>query len=98
MKLTRATFESLTKSLVDKTVEPCKSAMKDANVATKDINEVILVGGMTRMPKVIETVRGLFSREPSKAVNPDEAVAIGAAIQVTKFGVKSTWEFHNLKH
>ncbi|CAG8537995.1 10833_t:CDS:10 [Paraglomus occultum] len=81
MKLTRATFESLTKSFIDKTIEPCKSAMKDANVATKDINEVILVGGMTRMPKVIETVRGLFNKEPSKAVNPDEAVAIGAAIQ-----------------
>ena len=82
MKLTRSTFESLTKDLVGKTVEPCKLALKDANIETKGINEVILVGGMTRMPKVIESVKGLFGREPSKSVNPDEAVAIGAAIQV----------------
>ncbi|CAG8665467.1 6003_t:CDS:10, partial [Funneliformis mosseae] len=81
MKLTRSTFEALTKGLVDKTVEPCKLALKDANVETKEISEVILVGGMTRMPKVIETVKALFGREPSKSVNPDEAVAIGAAIQ-----------------
>ncbi|CAG8491453.1 5510_t:CDS:2 [Ambispora leptoticha] len=81
MKLTRATFESLTKGLIDKTIRPCQLALKDANVNTSGINEVILVGGMTRMPKVIETVKEIFKREPSKSVNPDEAVAIGAAIQ-----------------
>lgn len=82
MKITRSTYEALTKGLIDKTVEPCKLALKDANVETKGISEVILVGGMTRTPKVIETVKALFGREPSKSVNPDEAVAVGAAIQV----------------
>ncbi|CAG8517803.1 12554_t:CDS:10 [Ambispora gerdemannii] len=81
MKITRATFESLTKGLIDKTIRPCQLALKDANVNTNEINEVILVGGMTRVPKVVETVQGIFKREPSKSVNPDEAVAIGAAIQ-----------------
>ncbi|GBC01872.1 hypothetical protein RclHR1_04360017 [Rhizophagus clarus] len=81
MKLTRSTYESLTKELIDKTIEPCKLALKDANIETKNINEVILVGGMTRTPKVVETVKALFGREPSKSVNPDEAVSIGAAIQ-----------------
>lgn len=81
MKLTRAKFESLTQSLIDKTVEPCKKALKDANCTPKDINEVILVGGMTRVPKVQQTVSNIFGKEPSKGVNPDEAVAIGAAIQ-----------------
>ncbi|TPX55796.1 hypothetical protein PhCBS80983_g05025 [Powellomyces hirtus] len=81
MKLTRSQFESLTKSLIDRTVDPCKKALKDAGVSPNDITEVLLVGGMSRMPKVQETVKSLFGREPSKAVNPDEAVAIGAAIQ-----------------
>ncbi|CAG8580721.1 19778_t:CDS:2 [Gigaspora rosea] len=81
MKLTRANFESLTKDLIEMTVTPCKQALKDAGVETKDIHEVILVGGMTRVPKVIEVVKSAFNREPTKSVNPDEAVAIGAAIQ-----------------
>ncbi|KNC98148.1 hsp77-like protein [Spizellomyces punctatus DAOM BR117] len=81
MKLTRAQFESLTKTLIDRTIEPCKKALKDAGVTPNDINEVLLVGGMSRMPKVQETVKSLFGRDPSKSVNPDEAVAVGAAIQ-----------------
>ncbi|KAJ3201157.1 70-kilodalton heat shock protein [Entophlyctis luteolus] len=80
-KLTRAQFESLTKPLMDRTVEPCKKAIKDAGVTTNEINEVILVGGMSRVPKVQEMVRSIFGKDPSKAVNPDEAVAIGAAVQ-----------------
>ncbi|KAJ3155360.1 70-kilodalton heat shock protein [Geranomyces michiganensis] len=80
-KLTRSQFESLTKSLIDRTIDPCKKALKDAGVTPNEITEVLLVGGMSRMPKVQETVKSLFGREPSKAVNPDEAVAIGAAIQ-----------------
>lgn len=81
MSLTRSKFESLVKPLVDRTIEPCKKALSDAGVKASEINDVILVGGMTRMPKVVETVKGLFGREPSKGVNPDEAVAIGASIQ-----------------
>lgn len=81
LNLSRSRFESLVKSLVDRTIEPCKKALSDAGVKPSDINDVILVGGMTRMPKVVETVKGLFGREPSKGVNPDEAVAIGASIQ-----------------
>ncbi|AAS53723.2 AFR352Cp [Eremothecium gossypii ATCC 10895] len=81
MKFTRAQFEQLTEPLVKKTIDPVKKAMKDAGLSTSDVAEVILVGGMSRMPKVVETVKQLFGREPSKAVNPDEAVAIGAAIQ-----------------
>ncbi|MGE3624185.1 MAG: molecular chaperone DnaK [Bdellovibrionales bacterium] len=81
IKLTRAKLEALVDDLVQKTVEPCKMALKDAGVKTSDINEVILVGGMTRMPKIIETVKQLFEREPHRGVNPDEVVAIGAAIQ-----------------
>jgi molecular chaperone DnaK len=80
-KLSRAQFETLVDGLIKKTVDPVKKALKDANLSTSDIGEVILVGGMTRMPKVVETVKSLFGKEPSKAVNPDEAVAIGAAIQ-----------------
>src|SRR6201996_6366170 len=80
-KMTRAQFESLVDPLVKKTVEPVRKALKDANLQAKDIQEVILVGGMTRMPKVTESVKGIFGREPAKSVNPDEAVAIGAAIQ-----------------
>lgn len=81
MKFSRAQFETLTEPLIKRTIDPVKKALKDANLATSDISEVLLVGGMSRMPKVVETVKGLFGREPSKAVNPDEAVAIGAAIQ-----------------
>jgi len=81
MKLGRAQFESLTHSLVNRTVDPCKKALNDAGIKASEINEVILVGGMTRMPKVGETVKSIFGREPSKGVNPDEAVAIGASIQ-----------------
>ncbi|KAF8891845.1 heat shock protein 70 family [Infundibulicybe gibba] len=80
-KLMRSQFESLVASLVQRTVEPCKKALSDAGVKPSDINEVILVGGMTRMPRVAETVKSIFGREPSKGVNPDEAVAIGASIQ-----------------
>src|ERR687888_82963 len=81
MKLTRAKFESLVDELIQKTVEPCRIAIKDAGVKISEIDDVILVGGQTRMPKVIDTVRELFGKEPRKDVNPDEAVAIGAAIQ-----------------
>jgi molecular chaperone DnaK len=80
-KLLRSQFESLTAPLVQRMVDPCKKALTDAGVKPSDINEVILVGGMTRMPRVVETVKGIFGREPSKGVNPDEAVAIGASIQ-----------------
>jgi molecular chaperone DnaK len=81
MKITRAKFESLVDELIQKTVEPCRIAIKDAGIKVSDINDVILVGGQTRTPKVIDTVREIFGREPRKDVNPDEAVAIGAAIQ-----------------
>ena len=81
MKLSRAKFESLVDDLVQKTVEPCKAALKDAGIKAGDIDEVVLVGGMTRMPKVIETVKNFFGKEPHKGVNPDEVVAVGAAIQ-----------------
>src|SRR5215204_3576216 len=81
MKLTRAKFESLVDDLVQKTIEPCRKALKDAGLTAAEINEVVLVGGMTRMPKVQEVVKQLFGKEPHKGVNPDEVVAIGAAIQ-----------------
>ena len=81
MKLTRAKFEALVDDLVQKTVDPCRQAMKDAGVTAAEINEVVLVGGMSRMPKVQEIVKQLFGKEPHKGVNPDEVVAIGAAIQ-----------------
>lgn len=81
LKLTRAKFESLVGDLIKRTIEPCKKAVKDAEVKTSEIGEVILVGGMTRMPKVQEIVQEIFGRQPSKSVNPDEAVAVGAAIQ-----------------
>ena len=80
-KLLRSQFETLVAPLVQRTVEPCKKALSDAGIKASDINEVILVGGMTRMPRVSETVKSIFGREPSKGVNPDEAVAIGASIQ-----------------
>jgi molecular chaperone DnaK len=81
MKISRAKLEQLVEDLIAKTVEPCKKALQDAGLKAGDINEVILVGGMTRMPKVIETVKQFFGKEPHKGVNPDEVVAIGAAIQ-----------------
>jgi len=81
IKLTRAKLEALVEDLVERTVEPCKRALKDAGLNAGEIDEVILVGGMTRMPKVQETVQAFFGREPHKGVNPDEVVAIGAAIQ-----------------
>ncbi|KAI8379345.1 hsp7-like protein [Radiomyces spectabilis] len=80
-KLTRAKFETIVGDLVQRTVPPCEKAMKDAGISNKDVGDVILVGGMSRMPKVIETVKNVFGKEPSKSVNPDEAVAMGAAIQ-----------------
>src|SRR5258706_1319513 len=81
MKLTRAKFEALVDDLVQKTVDPCRQALKDAGLSAAEINEVVLVGGMTRMPKVQEVVKQLFGKEPHKGVNPDEVVAVGAAIQ-----------------
>ncbi|MDJ0826306.1 MAG: molecular chaperone DnaK [Rhodobacter sp.] len=81
MKLTRAKLESLVGDLIKKSIKPCKDALKDAEVSTGDIDEVVLVGGMTRMPKVIEEVTSFFGKEPHKGVNPDEVVAMGAAIQ-----------------
>lgn len=80
-KMSRSQLEGLVGGLVDRTIDPVRKALKDANLQAKDIQEVILVGGMTRMPKVAETVKGIFGRDPAKSVNPDEAVAIGAAIQ-----------------
>ncbi|OMJ28577.1 Heat shock protein SSC1, mitochondrial [Smittium culicis] len=80
-KLSRSEFESLVASLINRTIEPCKKSLKDAGVTPNEIGEVILVGGMSRMPKVVETVKSTFGRDPTKSVNPDEAVAIGAAIQ-----------------
>jgi molecular chaperone DnaK len=81
IKLTRAKFEALVDDLVQKTIEPCKAALKDAGLVAGQIDEVVLVGGMTRMPKIQEVVKQFFGREPHKGVNPDEVVAIGAAIQ-----------------
>ena len=81
LKLTRAKFESLVDDLIQRTVEPCKKALKDAGLTAGQIDEVILVGGMTRMPKVQDVVKAFFGKEPHKGVNPDEVVAIGAAIQ-----------------
>ncbi len=81
LKLTRAKFEALVDDLIQKTVEPCRQALKDAGLSAAEINEVVLVGGMTRMPKVQEVVKQLFGKEPHKGVNPDEVVAMGAAIQ-----------------
>jgi molecular chaperone DnaK len=81
MKLTRAKLESLVDDLIQKTIGPCANALKDAGLKAAEIEEVVLVGGMTRMPKVVETVKTFFGREPHKGVNPDEVVAIGAAIQ-----------------
>ncbi|HEX4113949.1 MAG TPA: molecular chaperone DnaK [Stellaceae bacterium] len=81
VKLTRAKLEALVDELIQRTVEPCRAALKDAGLKASEVNEVILVGGMTRMPKVIETVKNIFGKEPNRSVNPDEVVAVGAAIQ-----------------
>jgi len=81
MKLTRAKMESIIDDLVNETIEPVKKCLADAGVSVKDINEVVMVGGMTRMPKVIEVVKNFFNKEPNKSVNPDEVVAVGAAVQ-----------------
>jgi molecular chaperone DnaK len=81
MKITRAKLEALTTKLIEKTIEPCKIALKDSGYEASEINEVILVGGMTRMPKVVETVKNFFGKEPNQSVNPDEVVALGAAVQ-----------------
>ena len=86
IKLTRAKLESLVEDLIERTIGPCKIAMKDSGLSAAEINDVILVGGQTRMPKVQETVRKLFEKEPRKDVNPDEAVAVGAAIQAGVLG------------
>jgi molecular chaperone DnaK len=79
--LTRSKFEALVSHLIERTREPCKNCLKDAGVSVKDVNEVLLVGGMSRVPKVQEVVSQIFGKSPSKGVNPDEAVAMGAAIQ-----------------
>jgi molecular chaperone DnaK len=81
MKLTRAKLEALVDDLIQRTVAPCKAALKDAGVSAGEIDEVVMVGGMTRMPKVVETVKSFFGRDPHQGVNPDEVVALGAAIQ-----------------
>jgi len=86
MKITRAKLESLVDDLISRTIEPCKIALKDAGLKASDINDVILVGGQTRMPKVQEVVKSFFGKEPRKDVNPDEAVAVGAAIQAGVLG------------
>jgi molecular chaperone DnaK len=92
LTLTRAKLESLVADLVERTLGPCRQAMQDAGVTAKDINEVVLVGGQTRMPKVQEAVKALFGREPHKGVNPDEVVAVGAAVQ----GAVLTGEVENV--
>ena len=81
LKLTRAKLEALVADLVERTLEPCKIALKDSGFSAAEINEVVLVGGMTRMPKIVETVKNFFGKDPNKSVNPDEVVAMGAAIQ-----------------
>ena len=81
LKFTRAKLEALVEKLIEKTLEPCKIALKDSGFSAAEINEVVLVGGMTRMPKIVETVKNFFGKEPNKSVNPDEVVAMGAAIQ-----------------
>ena len=81
VKISRAKLEALVDSLIDKTIKPCEQAIKDAGISKSEITDVVLVGGMTRMPKVIDTVKNFFGKEPNKSVNPDEVVALGAAIQ-----------------
>ncbi|GAB4472736.1 MAG: molecular chaperone DnaK [Anaerolineae bacterium] len=86
MTLTRAKLEQLTEDLIQRTIEPCRRALKDANLTVDDISEIVLVGGMTRMPAVVDAVRSFFKREPHKGVNPDEVVGLGAAIQAGVLG------------
>lgn len=86
IKLTRAKLEQLTGDLIQKTTDPCKKALKDAGFAASDIDEVVLVGGQTRMPKIVEVVKDLFGKEPNKGVNPDEVVGVGAAVQAGVLG------------
>lgn len=86
MKINRAKLENIVGDLIEKTIDPVKACLKDAGVSVSDINEVVLVGGMTRMPKVIETVQKFFGKEPNKSVNPDEVVAVGAAVQAGVLG------------
>merc|ERR1712086_1035819 len=81
VKMSRSQYEAMVDDLISKSIEPCKAALKDAGVSASDIDEVILVGGMTRMPKIIEAVSSFFETEPHRGVNPDEVVASGAAIQ-----------------
>ena len=81
IKLSRSKFETLVSDLIDRSIEPCKKALKDAGLSAGEIDDVILVGGMTRMPKVIEAVKNFFGKEPNRSVNPDEVVALGAAVQ-----------------
>lgn len=83
MNVSRAKFESMVEPLLERSLAPCRKCMSDAGLSKSDIHNVLLVGGMTRMPRVAEVVENLFSRKPSKGVNPDEVVAVGAAIQVT---------------
>src|SRR3954452_10527306 len=80
-KLTRAKLEQLVQDLLDRSLEPCRKAMTDAQVKASDIDEVVLVGGQTRMPKIQELIKQLFGKEPHRGVNPDEVVAVGAAVQ-----------------
>ena len=84
--LTRSKLESLTADLIDRSLEPCKQALRDADLSVTDIDQVVLVGGMTRMPAVQESVKKFFGKEPHKGVNPDEVVAVGAAIQAGVLG------------
>ena len=79
--MTRAKLEALVEDLILKTLPPCKTALKDAGLTANDIDEIVMVGGMTRMPKVLAEVKNFFGKEPNKSVNPDEVVAMGAAIQ-----------------
>ena len=90
MKMTRAKLEALVEDLISRTIPPCETALKDAGLNASEIDEVILVGGMTRMPKVIEEVKNFFGKEPNKSVNPDEVVAMGAAIQAGVLPVSYT--------
>ena len=81
LKMTRAKLEALVEDLISRTIPPCKTALKDAGLSASEVDEIVLVGGMTRMPKVIEEVKNFFGKDPNKSVNPDEVVAMGAAIQ-----------------
>ncbi len=91
MKITRAKYEALVDDLVQRTISPCKAALKDAGLSASDIKEVVLVGGMTRMPKIQQVVKEFFGREPHKGVNPDEVVAVGAAIRGGQGGSVAPW-------